>query len=274
MKLSVIITCKDDRRILETVRSIDTPVEIVIVLNGSPAGFDEWLRGEIQRPFRLEMLEHPNRARSVEHGIRSATNPWVLLVDTDCVFAKGSIAAMAAAFENGDPSEEVFKGTIVYEGGGSRVGQVVSRSRTLRNRRLSAYKPALAFSKTIAGRLGGYFFDERLIWKSDSELDVRIRRAGLRIVGVDACLVHHAPLSLRSDLYSSFHYGVGAAIGEYLELELPEAQRSVREALRREGLILGAYLSVSNGFRAAGKTYARERLKWSSGKWLAQVSGR
>jgi GT2 family glycosyltransferase len=272
-ELSVVIPCRDDRRVVETVRSIDAPVEVVIVLNGSPPEFERWLRRELPGPARWEVLAHPNRARAVEHGIRAAANPWVLLMDSDCVFAPGSVAATIRAFEQGDPGAEVYKGTIVYDAGTTRMGRVVSRSRTQRNRRLSAYKPALAFSREIAHRLGGYFFDERLIWKSDSELDARIRRAGLRVVGVEGCVVHHAPLTLWSDLYSSFHYGVGAAIGAHLGLELPEAERSVREAWQRDGALPASYLWLSNRLRAAGHAYARSRLRWSAGAWLARVSG-
>ena len=273
MNLSVTITCKDDRRILETMRSIDAPVEVVIVLNGSPAGFEEWLRGELERPALIEVLEHPNRGRSVDHGIRSATNPWVLLVDTDCVLEPGSIKAMVDAFEAGDPGQEVYKGKIVYEAGPTLTGRILSRSRTQRNKRLSAYKPALAFSKEIETKIGGYFFDERLIWKSDAELDVRLRRAGLTLVGVENCVVHHAPLSLRSDLHSSFNYGVGVAIGEHLGLDLPPAERSVRDAWRGDGFLAALYLAVSNRVLAAGKAYAAKRLEWSPEKWLARVTG-
>ena len=246
MKLSVVITCRDDRRIVETVRSIDADVETLIVLNGSPEGFEPWLRSQLGEDVRFEVLERPNRARSVEYGIQAASNAWVLLMDSDCVFAPGSVAAMAQAIECGNPREQVFKGRIVYEPGDTRIGAVIAKSRTQRNRRLSAYKPALAFSREIAPRIGGRFFDPRLIWKSDSELDSRIRNAGIEMVAVEGCVVHHAPLSLRSDLRSSFFYGVGGAIAAHLKLEVPAAERSLRDAWVRDGAAAAAYMSVAN----------------------------
>ncbi len=273
MNLSIVITCRDDRRVIAAVRSIDAAAEIVIVLNGSPTGFEAGLRRQLGDRVRIESLPRANRARSVEHGIASASSDWVLLMDTDCVFAPGSVAAALRAFELGTPAEEVYKGRLVYDRGATRASAVVARSRSQRNRRPSAYKPALAFSRELAGRLGGYFFDPRLVWKSDAELDGRIRRAGLRIVPIDGCVVHHAPLTLRSDLYSSFHYGVGSAIARHLDLALPEPERSVADSWTRDGGEAALYLLIANGVRTAGHAYARARLRLSGGSWLTKLSG-
>jgi GT2 family glycosyltransferase len=272
-RLTVVITCRDDRRVIQAVRSIDAPVEVLLVLNGSPAGFADELRRELGDRVRIETLARPNRGRSVEHGIAAASHDWVLLMDADCVFAPGSVAAVERAFAQGKPSEEVYKGRLVYEPGRSRASAVISRSRTQRNGRLSAYKPALAFSRELATRLGGYFFDARLIWKSDAELDHRIRRAGLRILPAEGCVVHHAPLSLRTDLYSSFHYGVGAAILRCLGLGYVEPQRSVIEAWKRDGSAAALYMTLSNQVLAAGYAYAWVRLRLSGKRWLQKVSG-
>jgi GT2 family glycosyltransferase len=271
--LSVVITCRDDRRIVDAVRSVDVDAEIVIVLNGSPARFAVGLRRELGERVRIESLPRPNRARSVERGIAAASCDRILLMDADCRFASGSVAAMLRAFERGSPGEEIYKGRLVYESGATRASALVARSRAQRNLRLSAYKPALAFSRQLSPRLGGYFFDPRLIWKSDAELDHRIRRAGLRIVPVDDCVVRHAALTLRSDLYSSFHYGVGSAIARHLQLALPEAERSAMVAWRRDGAEAGLYMLVSNGVRSAGQAYARARLRISGASWLERVSG-
>jgi len=268
-----VITCRDDARVVDAVRSVDADAEVLIVLNGSPAGFEAELRRQLGERVRIESLPCPNRARSVEHGIVAASRDWILLMDADCVFAPGSVAAVQRAFERGAPGEEVYKGRLVYERGATRANAIVSRSRSQRNRRLSAYKPGLAFSRELTPRLGGYLFDPRLLWKSDAELDGRIRRAGLRIVPVEGCAVHHAPLTFRSDLYSSFHYGVGSAIACHLALELPEPERSAAEAWTRDGAQAALYLLVSNGVRAAGYAYARTRLRVSGERWLAKLSG-
>lgn len=273
MRLTIVITCRDDARVVDAARSVDADAEILIVLNGSPSGFQARIRRQLGERARIESLPRPNRARSVEHGIAAASHDWILLMDADCVFAPGSVAAIQRAFERGAPAGEVYKGRLVYERGATRASRVVSRSRSQRNRRLSAYKPGLAFSRELAGRLGGYFFDPRLVWKSDAELDGRIRRAGLRIVPVEGCAVHHAPLTFRSDLYSSFHYGVGSAIAGHLELALPEPERSAAEAWARDGAEAALYLLVSNGVRRAGLAYARTRLKLSGERWLAKLSG-
>jgi GT2 family glycosyltransferase len=271
--LSIVITCRDDRRVADAVRSVDDAAEILIVLNGTPADFEAELRRGLGGRVRFESLPRPNRARSVERGIAAASRDWILLMDADCTFAPGSVAAMRRAFAGGSPAGEVYKGRLVYQHGGTRASAVVARSRTQRNQRLSAYKPALAFSRELSRRLGGYFFDPRLVWKSDAELDHRIRRAGLRIVAVDDCVVRHAALTLRSDLYSSFHYGVGSAIARHLQLAVPEAERSALDAWTRDGAEAALYMLVSNGVRSAGHAYARARLRLSGGSWLDRISG-
>lgn len=268
---SIVITCRDDARLFPTIASVDADVEVVVVLNGSPPAFAARVASLADPRVRVEQLDLPHRARAVEHGIRTASHDEVLLLDADCTLDPGSIAAVQHAFATGDPRAEVYKGTIVYESGRSFASRVVALSRTQRNQRLSAYKPALALSRTLRDVLGGHLFDPRLVWKSDAELDQRVRTAGLRVVAVPGCVVRHAPLTVASDLRSSFGYGVGAALAARHGLDVPPAERSVRDAWRRDGAAAGLYMAVSNGARRLGRTYAAVRLRLSAGRWPAPV---
>jgi glycosyltransferase involved in cell wall biosynthesis len=213
MSLSVIIPCRDDVALADCVRSVDADAEVVVVLNGSPPAFAAWVEGELDGRARLLRLERPNLARALEEGIRGAAHDRVLLMDSDCVLAPGAIAATAQAMDAGDPGAEVYRGRILFDPGRTRGTALVARSRRQRQGgQLMAYKPPLALWRGLAPRLGGHVFDARLPWKEDADLDHRVRRAGIRVVPVDGCVIHHAPLSIAGDLRSTFCYGMGAAI--------------------------------------------------------------
>jgi GT2 family glycosyltransferase len=274
LTLGIVIPCRDDARVVPCVGSVDADAEILIVLNGSPPGFADALRREVGARARLELLPAANASRALEHGIRVASFDRVLLMDSDCVFAAGALAAVARAFDEGSSDEEVYKGRIVFDPGSSRASALVARSRSQRMGHFEiAYKPPLAFSRRLRDRLGGYFFDPRLVWKEDADLDSRIRRAGIRIVPVERCVIHHAPLSLGADLTSSFHYGIGVAIARHLHIALARPRRSLREALRLHGPDAALYMTVANLVLRAGYSYGLARLRLSRGAWLARLAG-
>ena len=273
MTLTIVIPCRDDEQVVRCVRSVDADAEILIVLNGSPPEFAEHVRREVGARVRIETLASANRSRAVEHGIQAASFDWVLLMDSNCVFEAGSIAAVERVFDAGSSDAEVYKGRIVFDPGSRRSSRLVARSRSQRMGRMeTAYKPPLALSRRLRDRLGGYFFDSRLIWKEDADLDQRVRRAGIRIVSVEGCVIHHAPLSVGADLASSFHYGIGAAIADHLEIPLLKPFRSVVESLRRHGPEAALYMIVLNLVLRAGYSYGHARLRLSRGRWLERLA--
>ena len=273
-RLSVVIPCRDDRRLPVSVASIDEDVEVVVVLNGSPPGFRAAIESAIGQRARIEELPRAHMPGALEHGIRAASCDRVVLMDSDCTFEPGALGAMAAAFERGDPDGEVYKGTIVFDSGASRAGALVARSRAQRwSGSASLHKPPLALDRRLAARLGGWFFDRRQIWKVDAAFGQRLTEAGIRVVLVRDCVVHHAPMSLGGDLRSSFRYGLGAAIAAARGLVLPRTERSVATALRRHGLPAALYMAVSNRVRAAGYAYAAARIRLTRGRWLCELAG-
>lgn len=270
--ISIVIPCRDDARVVACARSVDVPeVEVLVVLNGSPAGFHERLAREVPTA-RVEVLTRANRSHAVEHGITVARHDHVVLMDSDCVFEPGSVAALIAAFAQGDPHATVFKGDIVFEPGTSLASALVARSRTRRMAaRLTAYKPPLGLSRVLRARLGGRFFDPRLPWKEDADFDQRVRAAHIGIVHVPGCVIRHAAIGPRTDLRSSFLYGVGAAIAAHLAVPLPRPNRSIHETFTRDGAAAAAYLVVANGVRSAGVVYGRARIRWQPA-WLEALA--
>jgi glycosyltransferase involved in cell wall biosynthesis len=268
LKLSVVIPCRDDAKILDCVRSVDADAEILVVLNGSPPGFEDRLRHDAGDRIRLEILPSANRSLASERGIAVASFDRVLLMDSDCIFEPGSIAAVERALDRGTPDREVYKGRIVFDWATLRGTALVARSRTQRMGQTdTAYTPGLALSRALRDRLGGHFFDQRLPWKEDADLDYRVRRAGISVVPVEDCVIHHAALTVRGDLTSSFLYGAGAAIAEHLDVSLPKPRRSIVESLRRHGPGDALYMIVNNLVRSAGYSYGRAKLRRSRGRW-------
>jgi glycosyltransferase involved in cell wall biosynthesis len=274
VELSVVIPCRDDPRLGDCVGSIESDVETIVVLNGSTEAFTTDVRRAVGERARIERLPRANATRAMEHGIAVARHDHILLMDSDCTFEPGSLTAIATAFEKGDPAGEVYKGRIVFDRDRRRMSQLVARSRQQRmSGVVNAYKPPLAFSRGLAARIGGYFFDARLRWKEDAELSHRIRVAGVQVVPVNGCVIHHAPLSWATDLGSTFNYGEGAALARHLDMPLTRPARSVRAALRADGLEAAAYMALGNHVRAVGYAYATGRLRLSRGRWLEQVAG-
>ena len=252
--LTVVIPCRDDRRVVACVESVDAPVEVLVVANGSPPGFLDWIRPRLAgRGARIEVLPEANLALALEVGIRRAANSWVLLMDSDCVFEPGAIGAFRAALVPEEASRRVWKGEIEFEPGPGWIGGVIARARRQHTSRpLSAFKPPLALSREVGAAIGGYFFDERLRWKEDADLDCRIRRAGIEIVPVPGGRIRHAALTLRGDLRSSYRYGVGAALADALGIEVTTPARSIAETWRREGGATALYMGVANAVRRTG----------------------
>ena len=261
-RLCVVIPCKDDPRVVRCIESIDAPAEVVVVSNGSPEAFVASLRAALpMRGAQLEVLAEANLSHALQVGIERAPCDDVLLMDSDCLFEPGAIDAFRHALAAGDRAREVYKGEIEFEAGGGLLGTVIARSRRQHTGRpLSAFKPPLALSRRIGPAIGGYFFDPRLRWKEDADLDHRIRRAGIRVVPVPTGRIRHAPLTLRADLVSSFRYGVGAALAQALAIDVTTPSRSIAETWRREGATTGLYMGLANSARRAGYVHTRLRL--------------
>ncbi len=262
--ISIIIPCKDDPEILDCVRSIDYHnAEISIVLNGTPDDFYEWLSGEVQGDARVAMhrLPRPNLAWALEFGTQHAKHDLIVYMDSDCRFEKGALQVFVDTAERYDVAMNVFKGDVIFEEGGSYLSRVISESRTHHTAEvLTAYKPPLMISKQILQKIGGYAFNIKLIWREDSDLDNRIRNAGIVIVHVPQGVIYHHTISLKTDLRSTFRYGIGLAIANVLGIKLTEVPRSTASAFKSKGAVVALYMLFRNRVYDAGYVYARARL--------------
>lgn len=264
--LTVVIPCKDDALVERCLASIDEPIDVVLAFNGSPTGFRERVMGatEGRAGARLHSVElaDANLSAALEAGVTAAPTRRVLLMDSDCTFRPGALAAVARAMDAGDTAREVFKGSVVFARSRGLLARPIAQSRAHYTAdTLTAFKPPLAFDVGLRARLGGYFFDQRLPWKEDADLDCRVRAAGLRIVGVPDCVIDHSPVTALGDLRSNYRYGIGSAIAEHLSIPVTQPARAPTDAARRYGVGTAAYLWTVNRAKQAGYVVTRRRLR-------------
>lgn len=199
----------------------------------------------------------PNLASALEQATLAASGDQLLFMDSDCRFAPGTLATFTRVYEHA----EVIKGRIIFEAD-SRVSRVIARTREHHTGDvLTAYKPPLLVHASIRKRIGGYFFDGRLRWREDSDLDARIRRAGIPIRAEPTALIYHPPLTLWEDLRSAFRYGVGLARARHHGVELTEVPRSVRSTLLAKGATPALYMVVRNTVYHTGTLTQGVRLR-------------
>lgn len=264
--LSIIIPCKDDKKIIRCLDSIGVDsVEVVIVFNGSNEQFMDWVKknNPIKETTYLN-VGGANLALALEKGTWAAKNDWVLYMDSDCVFEKNAVSKFIESLRSGNPENEVYKGDITFNHD-TVVSHIIAKSRQHHTaEQLTAYKPPLAISKKIAKKIGGYFFNQKLIWREDSDLDNRIRTAGIKILPVKGGMIYHGALTLKSDLRSTYRYGIGLAIANILHIKLTEVPRSTMSTFRSQGFLPALYMLFRNRIYSIG--YWTFLIKYKLGK--------
>lgn len=267
-KITVVIPCKDDREIKRCILSIDPATcEVFVIFNGAKEEFVEEITDFMQKAvpnleYRFQILEKPNLAKALEVGTKNSKSELVLYMDSDCTFEQGCIDAFLFEAAQRDMSNCVLKGKIFFDPGDTWLENIIANSRTHHTADvLTAYKPPLLISKRILPKIGGYAFDTRLIWREDSDLDNRIRQAGIQIVPVESGIIHHGKITLKTDLRSTFRYGIGLAIADRLQIKLTEVPRSTKSAFQRKGLKTAIYMLFRNRIYDLGYIYAMIQMK-------------
>jgi GT2 family glycosyltransferase len=202
----------------------------------------------------------PNLAAALQLGSVKASGESILYMDSDCRFVPGTIHRFKIAIEQ----HMVVKGGIVFEAN-SWISRVIAKSREHHTaERVTAYKPPLAIKAELKDHIGGYFFDSRLIWREDSDLDYRIRKAGIPIHFEPDAAILHPPLTLKHDLTSAYRYGVGLARARWYHIPLTEVPRSVASTFQSKGYVPALYMCFRNRVYDLG--IAREHFRLKRGK--------
>lgn len=205
LSLSIVIPCADDIRIKHCLNSIDEKVEIVVVLNGATK---EILNIVNSYDVKVVEIKEKNLSRALNIGIKEARNPNIILIDSDCRFEKGAIKKLFRGLRE----HYIAKGEVVFESN-NLISETIAKVREYAYYDPpKPYNPFLAIRKSLKQLVGDYYFDEKIHWTEDADLNARLKKAGVEVNYVFSARVFHPPLSLRHDLRSAFRYGIGKRI--------------------------------------------------------------
>lgn len=218
--ISIVIPCSDDILIKNCLESIDAKVEIIVSLNKPSEAVKK-----IMNDFPgIKIIETNKKgiALAYNNAIEIASNDWILLMDSDCVFAKGAIKKMWAL----TMQFLVIKGKIIFQSKGL-VSSVIARVREFTTSdTLNAYSPPLLFNKKIIREIG-YYFHPDLVWFEDDDFNNRVKANNIHIGYVPEIVIFHKPLLLSQDIKNAFNYGVGRQIGIELKIYEPHTIKSI-----------------------------------------------
>lgn len=205
MELSIVIPVKNDIRIKNCIQSIDEDVEVVVAMN-DPS--DDIVKLVKELGVKSTWIKEANLSKAYNAGIEAASFEWVLLMDSDCVFEKGTIKKLY----KGSQKAKLSKGKVVFTYD-SFQSKVVSKVREFTTSDFcNAFSPPLIINKNIIEDIG-YYFNPLLKWEEDFDFNKRIFEKKIKIYWDKTAVIYHPPLTIRGDLTSAYNYGIGHGIG-------------------------------------------------------------
>lgn len=198
-KITIIIKCKADLNVFETIRSIDYPSDIIVALVKDPV-----LRARIES-CGARVIDAPdnNVGVSCQLGLEAARHEFCLITDSDTTFGPGYIEACAIALKEAD----LCRGSIRF-----LTDIAVDSSCAVSNLRhyfnnicRPPYMPGLALRRSFALEIGG--FDLNIRWGVDHEFGQRAITAGGRFHFLNSVWIEHLPITVIHDLHAAFRTG-------------------------------------------------------------------
>lgn len=156
--------------------------------------------------LRIKYCVVPKRNISIttNKGLELVKTNKVLVTDCDTIFNKDCIKLLEDALDKYD----VVKPQIVFQNNGSLQSILVANLRTYfnsKNRKM--FTPGLAFRMSIKNRVGGYYFDNKVVWAEDSEFSNRVEENRLKTHVIKKAKLFHPPVSIKHDLAGAFLIG-------------------------------------------------------------------
>ena len=203
MDMTLIIICRDDPHVFKLLDSRDADVRTVVSIVPNQ-DLEHKLR---ERGVEIIHSIPGNYSVSCNRGINAARTSRVFIVDSDCILNTGCIELINKLLDR----TIIARALVEFESLPNVLSQRTAKMRYSHNNRIPipAYTPGLALRKEVAERLGGYYFDERIFWASDSEFSRRVFQAGIEIGYSSEAIVTHSPISLYHEMRSAFKLGMG-----------------------------------------------------------------
>jgi glycosyltransferase involved in cell wall biosynthesis len=201
--VSVVVPTRNSIRTLaaclRSIRAQDAPVELIVVDNDSTDGTYE-LAGQLADTV---VRGGPERSAQRNAGVRLATADWVLWIDSDMVLPPTTVsAALATATRTG--ADAVAVPEVSIGPGFWTACRALERSCYLDDPTL--HNPRLLRRDLV---LGDGEFDPAMAGPEDTDLRLRLRRAGTRTALCSEVLIEHdeGRLTMRSILEKRVYYG-------------------------------------------------------------------
>ncbi len=205
LPLSIVIPCADDIRIKHCLDSIDEKVEIVVVLNGATK---EVINVVNSYDVKVVEIKERNLSKALNIGIEEARHPNIILIDSDCRFERGAIKKLFRGLQR----HYIAKGRVIFESNNLLSKTIAKVREYVYYDPPKPYNPFLAIKKSVKKLIGNYYFNEKIHWTEDADLNMRLKKAGVEVNYVFSARVFHHPLGLKHDLRSAFRYGIGKRI--------------------------------------------------------------
>jgi len=250
LPLTVVIPCADDTRIKDCLDSIDENVEIIVVLNDPSKKVIDIVDSSEVRKVKIRERNLP---KALNIGIEKATNPNVILMDSDCRFESGAIKKLLKGLQK----YYIAKGKVIFQSH-NFLSRIIAKAREYSYYEPpKPYNPFLGIKKSIKKHIGGYYFDETIHWTEDADLNTRLKKAKVKINYVFSARVFHPPLTLKHDLRSAFRYGIGKRIR--VEKGVSDGIGThfgkVLDVVIKKGVLVGIYYAIWNCLYLLGFIY-------------------
>jgi hypothetical protein len=203
MDATVVIRCGNDERVLQCVKSVDSPVEIVVAFTGDEALFEKIARTGV----RCVRAPPSNLSRVSNIGIGAASTGHIILTDSDTVFEPGCVDKLLGALR----THTAARARLRFEAGRG-LSRVVSEARDYVNRLPLLYTPGIAFRRDALWDVGGFFFNDPVPYAVDADLNLRVQRAKVSVAFLSDACVWHAPIPVRHDLRAARRIGAGCKV--------------------------------------------------------------
>lgn len=228
MAISAIIRCHEDSRVLkciETLRQNQTAYEIVVVLTETSQKIAALLKNI--PGVKIAWAPVGNLSKSSNLGIEASSYDKFAILDADIECSSGYLDILDRDLNH----HLLVKPQIIFESQ-KRIEQTIAKLKEYVYQSGVFYCPGIAFRKELKNYIGGYYFDNNVCWTEDSEMDYRIKKAGLSIYYEEEGAVIHSSEGLRHDLKSAYKIGQGK-YSQILYTNRDTNEENIRNTLKR-----------------------------------------
>jgi GT2 family glycosyltransferase len=181
---------------------VDAPIIVSLVPN-------ENLKAELLAAGARVVDSIPgNYSVSCNRGLAAVRTEYAFIVDSDCTLEPGCLALIRQMLDEA-PLARARVRFLATPALAHSDRTAAFHSRVNNRSPIPAYTPGLGLRLNVATSIGGYFFDERVFWACDSELNRRVRQAGLPIAYSPQAAITHGPMSVSHLMRSAVKLGMG-----------------------------------------------------------------